>query len=88
MVTSRFFIENSQLIGLWMIYSISMWLGVCILDLIFDTIKQKISKKRRLEAKKLQRRQAILRKIEEKNSAFDRERFSIQFRKYVVDFEI
>lgn len=47
MINARFFLDNKEVIGLWAIYAIAMWLGVCILDLIFDGIKARIQRKRR-----------------------------------------
>ena len=62
MINSRFFLDNKEVIGLWMIYAVLMWLAVCILDLIFDGVKAKIQRKNRQrrikQMKVIQRRKA------------------------------
>lgn len=55
MIDGSFFIDHSEVIGLWAIYVIAMWLGVCILDLIFDGIKAKIkaNKMKKVKVKRI-----------------------------------
>ncbi len=81
MITSRFFIENKEVIGLMIIYSIIMWLAVCILDYIFDYFKQKRNKK-------IARRKRIAREIKTMQNQNWKVEFQRNFKKYVVDFEI
>lgn len=81
MITSRFFIENKEIIGLWMLYAIVMWLGVCILDYIFDSFKQKRNKK-------IARRKRIEREIKTMQNQNWKIEFQRNFERYVVDFEI
>lgn len=83
-MSSNFFIENSQVIGLWMIYAIVMWLAVCILDLIFDFIKK--SKRKKITSIILKKE-----KIKEENyinQIRNENRFHKQFTNYVIPFEI
>lgn len=72
MITSRFFLENSEVIGVWMIYAIVMMLAYCILDTLFSYIKAKL-----LSKKKVRR---VVRKISEFDRAVERARVSSQIR--------
>lgn len=84
MITSRFFLENKEVIGLWVIYAIVMWLAVCVLDLIFDFIKK--SKRKKIAS-------IILKKEKDKeenyiNQIRNENRFHKQFTNYVIPFGI
>ena len=57
MVTSRFFIENSEVIGLWAIYAIVMLLAYCIIETVINSIVSKIKRARR----KMQRQNELYR---------------------------
>ena len=59
MVTSRFFIENSEVIGLWMIYAIVMLLAYCIIETIINSIVSKIKRARRIKRRKMQRQNEL-----------------------------
>ena len=52
---SNFFIENSQVIGLWMIYAIVMLLAYCIIETVINSIISKIKRARRIKRRKMQR---------------------------------
>ena len=54
MITSRFFIENSEVIGLWTIYAIIMLLAYCIIETIINSIVSKIKRARRIKRRKMQ----------------------------------
>lgn len=54
MITSRFFIENSEVIGLWIIYAIIMLLAYCIIETIINSIVSKIKRARRIKRRKMQ----------------------------------
>ena len=43
-MNARFFIENSEVIGLWMIYAIVMLLAYCIIETIINSIVSKIKR--------------------------------------------
>ncbi len=86
-VNARFFLDNKEVIGLWMIYAIVMWLAVCVLDLIFDCLKNKRNQKKQLKINKANHKQKIMKDIEkiqhqnwlyEFNKSFDE----------IVNFEI
>lgn len=81
MINASFFIENKEIIGLMIIYSISMWLAVYILDYISDYFKQKRNKKvvRKIRIAK------EIREIQEQNWKYE---FQRNFEMYVVNFEI
>ncbi len=54
MITSRFFIENKEVIGLWTIYAIVMLLAYCIIETIINSIVSKIKRARRIKRRKMQ----------------------------------
>lgn len=81
MITASFFVEHKEAIGLMIIYSIIMWLGVCILDYIFDYFKQKRNKKI-ARIKRITREVKAIQKQNWKNE------FQRNFERYVVNFEI
>ena len=66
---ARFFLENKEVIGLWIIFTYAMILAVAILDRIIDKVQahrhNKNSKKRHIEQAKLeeQEKQKYLQKI-------------------------
>ena len=72
MITSRFFLENSEVIGVWMIYAIVMMLAYCILDTLFSYIKAKLLSKKKVRK--------VVRKISEFDRAVERARVSSQIR--------
>lgn len=72
MITSRFFIENKEVIGLWMIYAIVMMLAYCILDTLFSYIKAKLLSKKKVRK--------VVKKISEFDRAVERARVSSQIR--------
>ena len=59
MITSRFFIENSEVIGLWMIYAIVMLLAYCIIETVINSIVSKIKRARRIKRRKMQRQNEL-----------------------------
>lgn len=59
MITSRFFIENSEVIGLWVIYAIVMLLAYCIIETIINSIVSKIKRARRIKRRKMQRQNEL-----------------------------
>lgn len=61
MITSRFFIENSEVIGLWVIYAIIMLLAYCIIETIINSIVLKIKRARRIKRRKMQRQNEFYR---------------------------
>lgn len=64
-VNSRFFLEHKEVIGLWIIYAIAMWLVVCILDLIFDCIKNKIHQNKQIKINRANHQKKVLKDIKE-----------------------
>lgn len=64
-MSSNFFIENSQVVGLWMIYAIVMWLVICLLDLIFDFIKTKIKKNKQIKQRRIQHKRKVIEEVEQ-----------------------
>ena len=67
-IDARFFIENKEIIGLWIIYSIAMMLAYCILDTLFSYFKTKLLAKKKV------------RKVSEFDRAVERARVSSQIR--------
>lgn len=61
MITSRFFLENKEVIGLWMIYAIVMLLAYCIIETIINSIVSKIKRARRIKRRKMQRQNEFYR---------------------------
>ena len=61
MITSRFFIENSEVIGLWVIYAIIMLLAYCIIETVINSIVSKIKRARRIKRRKMQRQNELYR---------------------------
>ena len=62
---ARFFLENKEVIGLWMIYAIVMWLVICLLDLIFDFIKTKIKKNKQIKQRRIQHKRKVIEEVEQ-----------------------
>lgn len=61
MITSRFFLENKEVIGLWMIYAILMLLAYCIIETVINSIVSKIKRARRIKRRKIQRQNEFYR---------------------------
>ena len=61
MITSRFFLENKEVIGLWMIYAIVMLLAYCIIETVINSIISKIKRARRIKRRKMQRQNEFYR---------------------------
>ena len=61
MITSRFFLENKEVIGLWMIYAIIMLLVYCIIETVINSIVSKIKRARRIKRRKMQRQNEFYR---------------------------
>ena len=61
MINARFFIENSQVIGLWIIYSVVMLLAYFILDGIVSHFISKYKKVKRLKARASKQRNELIR---------------------------
>lgn len=59
MITSRFFLENKEVIGLWMIYAIVMLLAYCIIETVINSIVSKIKRARRIKRRKMQRQNEL-----------------------------
>ena len=51
-MNARFFIENSEVIGLWTIYAIIMLLAYCIIETVINSIVSKIKRARRIKRRK------------------------------------
>lgn len=60
-MNARFFIENSEVIGLWMIYAIVMLLAYCIIETIINSIVSKIKRTRRIKRRKMQKQNEFYR---------------------------
>lgn len=60
-MNARFFIENSEVIGLWMIYAIVMLLAYCIIETVINSIVSKIKRARRIKRRKMQRQNEFYR---------------------------
>lgn len=60
-MNARFFIENSEVIGLWMIYAIVMLLAYCIIETVINSIVSKIKRARRIKRRKIQRQNEFYR---------------------------
>lgn len=60
-MNARFFIENSEVIGLWMIYAIVMLLAYCIIETVINSIISKIKRARRIKRRKIQRQNEFYR---------------------------
>lgn len=58
-MNARFFIENSEVIGLWMIYAIVMLLVYCIIETVINSIVSKIKRARRIKRRKMQRQNEL-----------------------------
>ena len=58
-MNARFFIENSEVIGLWAIYAIVMLLAYCIIETVINSIVSKIKRARRIKKKKMQRQNGL-----------------------------
>lgn len=61
MITSRFFIENSEVIGLWLIYAIIMLLAYCIIETVINSIALKIKRAKRIKRLKMQKQNEFYR---------------------------
>ena len=61
MITSRFFLENKEVIGLWMIYAIVMLLAYCIIETVINSIVLKIKRARRIKRRKMLRQNEFYR---------------------------
>ena len=60
-MNARFFIENSEVIGLWVIYAIIMLLAYCIIEAVINSIVFKIKRARRIKIRKMQRQNELYR---------------------------
>lgn len=60
-MNARFFIENSEVIGLWMIYAIVMLLAYCIIETVINSIVSKIKRARRIKRRKMLRQNEFYR---------------------------
>lgn len=54
-MNARFFIENSEVIGLWVIYAIVMLLAYCIIETVINSIALKIKRTKRIKRLKMQK---------------------------------
>ena len=63
MITSRFFIENSEVIGLWTIYAIIMLLAYCIIETVINSIVLKIKRAKRIKRLKIQKQNEFYRLV-------------------------
>ena len=61
MITSRFFLENKEVIGLWMIYAIVMLLAYCIIETVINSIALKIKRAKRIKRLKMQKQNEFYR---------------------------
>lgn len=90
MITARFFIENSQVIGLWILLSI---IGLFIFNVIFEIADRRAAKKRMQKIKEAKIRKAIYndamkwrQQQEEQRQKEFRKAFKKQYLNYVVNF--
>ena len=60
-MNARFFIENSEVIGLWMIYAIVILLAYCIIETVINSIVSKIKRARRIKRRKMQKQNEFYR---------------------------
>ena len=60
-MNARFFIENSEVIGLWAIYAIVMLLAYCIIETVINSIVLKIKRARRIKRRKMLRQNEFYR---------------------------
>ena len=60
-MNARFFIENSEVIGLWVIYAIIMLLAYCIIETIINSIVLKIKRAKRIKRLKIQKQNEFYR---------------------------
>lgn len=58
-MNARFFIENSEVIGLWAIYAIVMLLAYCIIETVINSIVSKIKRARRIKGRKMQKQNEL-----------------------------
>lgn len=90
MITSRFFIENKEVIVLGILFAI---VGVVILEIIFEIADRRATKKRIQKLKEAKRRQAIyndamkwrIQQEEQRIKEF-RKTFKKQYLNYVINF--
>ena len=61
MITSRFFPENKEVIGLWVIYAIVMLLAYCIIETVINSIALKIKRAKRIKRLKMQKQNEFYR---------------------------
>lgn len=61
MITSRFFLENKEVIGLWVIYAIIMLLAYCIIETVINSIVFKIKRAIRIKRRKIQKQNEFYR---------------------------
>ena len=60
-MNARFFIENSEVIGLWVIYAIVMLLAYCIIETVINSIALKIKRAKRIKRLKMQKQNEFYR---------------------------
>ena len=60
-MNARFFIENSEVIGLWVIYAIVMLLAYCIIETVINSIALKIKRAKRIKRLKIQKQNEFYR---------------------------
>lgn len=89
-MSSSFFIDHSEVIGLWFILAI---VGLIIFELICEIVEQKLKKRKIKKIKEAKRRQAIYRDAmkwrnqqEEIRQKEFRRTFKKQYLNYVVNF--
>lgn len=80
MITSRFFLENKEVIGLWVIYAIVMLLAYCIIETVINSIVSKIKRARRIKRRKMQRQNEFYRLANKARVLANRARVSSQIR--------
>lgn len=89
-MNARFFIENSEIMGLWFIFAI---IGLFIFEAIFEIVDKKARRKKIQKIKEAKRRQAIYidamkwrAQQEELRQKEFRKTFKKQYLNYVVSF--
>lgn len=90
MITARFFIENSEVIGVWILLSL---IGLFIFNAIFEIADRRAAKKRIQKLKEAKIRRALyidamkwrMQQEEQRQKEF-RKTFKKQYLNYVVNF--
>lgn len=80
MITSRFFIEKKEVIGIWFILAI---VGLFIFELISEIVDKKLQQRKMKKIKEAKRRQAIY----EDAMKWRKQQKEIEYREYRKNFK-